>query len=187
MSLYIIIPILLILLIAVVAFIVLRKKHASKSIEREEPSETKERKRREVDVKTTTREQPPQRSFEQEERVKETTKELPNGEYPDFNHSRLMDMGLSQTDANIFVHDLIVQIEDHIPKIEAAIRDREYDEIEHLTHSIKGSATNLGTGGIADVLVDYNTYCKTGKDDEVLLAYMMILKTHQVKLKEQFS
>ncbi|RLA76757.1 MAG: hypothetical protein DRG30_02000 [Epsilonproteobacteria bacterium] len=115
------------------------------------------------------------------------TKELPKGVYPNFDNSRLLDMGLSQADADIFVQDLVVQIDDHIPQIEAAVKSKDYEEVEHLTHSIKGSATNLGTGGIADALVEYNTYCKTGKDDDILLAYLEILKTYQVKLKEQFS
>ncbi len=114
-------------------------------------------------------------------------KELPKGVYPAFDNSRLLDMGLSQEDADIFFQDLVVQIDDHIPQIEAAVKGKAYEEIEQLTHSIKGSATNLGTGGISDALVEYNTYCKTGKDDDILLAYLEILKTYQVKLKEQFS
>lgn len=116
-----------------------------------------------------------------------STKELPKGEYPDFSNSRLLDMGLSQADADTFVKDLIEQIDDHIPQIEAARKDKAYEEIERLTHSLKGSATNLGSGGVADTLVDYNTYCKTGNDDDILLAYLEILKTYQTKLKEQFS
>ncbi|MEA3456339.1 MAG: Hpt domain-containing protein, partial [Campylobacterota bacterium] len=123
---------------------------------------------------------------EAEEKEKLKAKEIPIGDYPDFSNSRLLDMGLSQEDANTFVHELIGQVDDHIPQIEAAIVSEDYEQIERLTHSIKGSATNLGTGGIADVMVDFNTYCKSGTDERVIMAHLNNLKAYQEKLKSQF-
>ena len=113
-------------------------------------------------------------------------KELPNKEYPSFDNSRLLGMGLSQEDADAFVRELIEQVETQIPLIESAIESDDYEKVEQLTHSIKGSATNLGTGGIADLLIDFNTYCKKGRDKEIIVHYFAYLKSYLTKLKNQF-
>jgi HPt (histidine-containing phosphotransfer) domain-containing protein len=107
--------------------------------------------------------------------------------YPDFDNSRLLDMGLSQGDADAFVQELVEQIDEFIPKIEAAFQEGDYHQVERLSHSIKGSATNLGTGGVADQLIAFNTYCKTGKDKETIENYITGLKHYQAKLKAQYS
>jgi len=111
----------------------------------------------------------------------------PEKVYPDFDNSRLLGMGLSQKDADDFVLELIEQIDDHIPKIEAAIGADDFENVERLTHSLKGSATNLGTGGVADQLIEFNTYCKSGKNKEKVENYLASLKTCQAKLKKQFG
>ena len=59
--------------------------------------------------------------------------------------------------------------------------------MEELTHSIKGSATNLGTGGISDLIVDYDTYLKTGAEPAIAEAYFEHLNHYYEKLKEQYS
>ena len=107
--------------------------------------------------------------------------------YPDFDNSRLLEMGLSQQDADAFVTELIEQIDDHIPKIEAALAAGEFEKVERLTHSIKGSATNLGTGGVADQLIAFNTYCKTGRDRKTIETYLGSLKANQEKLREKYA
>ena len=127
------------------------------------------------------------KKLEKAKKAEVVRKELPKGEYSDFNNSRLLDMGLSQEDADTFVLELIGQIDDHIPQLEAAIEAGDYEQVEHLTHSVKGSASNLGTGGVSDVMTDFNAYCKGGTDKEVLLAHLNNLKAYQEKLKSQFS
>ncbi len=52
---------------------------------------------------------------------------------------------------------------------------------------VKGSATNLGTGGISDVLVDFNTYMKTDNDTSVIAGHMRNLNRALKELKEQFQ
>ncbi len=59
--------------------------------------------------------------------------------------------------------------------------------MERLTHGIKGSATNLGTGGVSDLLVDYNTYLKTGTDIDIAKAYLEHLVHYTAELKTQYS
>ena len=114
-------------------------------------------------------------------------KVAPEKVYPNFDNSRLLSMGLSQEDADSFVLELIGQIDDHIPQIEAAIEADDFENVERLTHSLKGSATNLGTGGVADQLIEFNTYCKSEKEKEALKSYLSSLKAYLEKLKKQFT
>ena len=96
-------------------------------------------------------------------------------------------MGLSDEEAKEFVAELIPQLEVEIPLIEAAIQDGDFDKMERLTHGIKGSATNLGTGGVSDLLVDYNTYVKTGTDTDIGKAYLEHLVRYTNELKAQYA
>ena len=116
----------------------------------------------------------------------ETAVELPKGEYPAFNYERLIEMGLSEAEAHEFIQELIPQIEAQIPLIQEAMDKPDYHQMERLTHSIKGSSTTIGTGGVSDLLVDYNTYLKEGKEVEVLEAYQKHLKHYFEALKKQF-
>lgn len=118
---------------------------------------------------------------------KEETKELPEANYPPFTHVRLVEMGLSDDEAKEFVTELIPQLEEQIPLIEEALNIPDYHQVERLTHSIKGSATNIGTGGISDLLVDYNTYLKDGTDIDISKAYFEHLKHYTQELKTQYA
>jgi len=112
--------------------------------------------------------------------------ELPKGEYPDFNYERLLEMGLSEEEAYEFIQDLIPQIGDQIPLLDEALKIPDFHEMERLTHSIKGSSTTIGTGGVSDLLVEYNTYLKTGEEVPIIKAYQEHLKHYFEKLKKQF-
>jgi hypothetical protein len=122
----------------------------------------------------------------QKEEPKET-KELPQANYPEFTHVRLVEMGLSDEEAKEFVAELIPQIEVEIPLIQAAIESEDFHKMERLTHGIKGSATNLGTGGVSDLLVDYNTYLKSGSDIDIAKAYLKHLIDYTNELKAQYA
>ena len=117
---------------------------------------------------------------------KETSTELPKGEYPDFNYERLIEMGLSEEEAMEFIQELIPQIGEQIPLIDEAMKIPDFHKMERLTHSIKGSSTTIGTGGVSDLLVEYNTYLKTGEELPVAKAYQKHLKRYFEKLKKQF-
>ena len=120
------------------------------------------------------------------EEVTKKTKKLPNCTYPLFTHVRLIEMGLSDDEANEFVQELIPQLETQIPLIEEAFKKEDFHQMERLTHSIKGSATNLGTGGVSDLLVECNTYLKTGTDIDIAKVYLDSLKHYTQTLKEQY-
>jgi HPt (histidine-containing phosphotransfer) domain-containing protein len=117
----------------------------------------------------------------------EPSVELPECNFPDFDHSRLMDMGLGEDDAKEFVGDLINQIDEQIPKIQNAIDEQDVKQVERLTHSIKGSSTNIGVGGVADLLVEFNTYTKNKANFTIIKEYFQQLKIYLQKLKDQYS
>jgi len=108
-------------------------------------------------------------------------------DYPRFDHSRLIEMGLSKEEAKEFVAELIPQIGAQIPLIKEAMAISDFHNIEQLTHSIKGSSTTVGTGGISDLLADFNTYIKTGKEAAIIEAYFEQLNHYYEELKEQYA
>lgn len=115
------------------------------------------------------------------------TKKLPEAKYPEFTHTRLIEMGLSEEEAKEFIAELIPQLETEIPLIEAALKEGDFHKMERLTHGIKGSASNLGTGGVSDLLAEYNTYLKTGTDSDISKAYLEHLIQYTSALKTQYS
>jgi len=125
-------------------------------------------------------------TFEQA-KINIETQKMPQGNYPPFTHDRLLEMGLSDEEAKEFIHELIPQIEIQIPLIQEAVQALDFHKMERLTHSIKGSATNLGTGGISDLLVAFNTYLKTGTDIDIAKAYFNHLLRYNSELKAQYS
>ena len=128
-----------------------------------------------------------EQNLEQEAEKEAPSKVLPKCLYPQFTHVRLVEMGLSEDEAKDFVQELIPQLETQIPLIEEVLAIPDYHQMERLTHSIKGSATNLGTGGISDLLVEYNTYLKSGTDFDIATAYFGHLKHYTQALKEQYA
>jgi len=114
-------------------------------------------------------------------------KELPQANYPNFSHQRLIDMGLSDDEAKEFVQELIPQLESQIPLIEEVLNIPDFHQMERLTHSIKGSATNIGSGGVSDLLIACNTYFKTGTDVDIATAYFEQLKHYTQELKLQYT
>lgn len=147
-----------------------------------EPEEIIEEVQPEVIVEVEPEEEP-------EEVIKEVeeTKELPSCEYPPFTHVRLVEMGLSDDEAIEFVNELIPQLEEQIPLIENAINSADFNQIEKLTHGIKGSATNLGTGGVSDLLVEFNTYLKSEVDADIVKAYHAHFIHYVAELKKQYT
>ena len=108
--------------------------------------------------------------------------------YQVFDNARTMEeFGLSKEEADDFIVDLIQQIDDEMPGLEDAVSANDNQKIEDISHMVKGSATNLGTGGVADVLVDFNTYMKTDSDPSVIAGHMRNLRRALKELKEQFQ
>lgn len=123
--------------------------------------------------------------------IEEEAEEVPAFEptpYPEFDNARAVEqLGLSQEEADMFISELVTQIEEEIPNLEAAIGTHDVDKVERISHMLKGSATSLGEGGVADALVAFNTYCKTGDDPEVIRHHMNNLTFYFERLKEKFA
>ncbi len=124
---------------------------------------------------------------EGESQSTESTKKLPLCNYPKFTHERLVEMGLSEEESREFVQELIPQLEMQIPIIEKELENEDYHQMERLTHSLKGSATNLGSGGVSDLLVECNTYLKSGTDKEIVQVYLESLKHYTQELKKEYA
>jgi|GEM_PF-749442 len=161
-----------------------------KTVKPDESVTKQEEKKRNETVREVTRNEPKTETIRNE--AAETPQkpkpsvELPKGEYPEFNYDRLIEMGLSEEEALAFIHELIPQIAEQIPLIDEALKIPDFHKMERLTHSIKGSSTTIGTGGVSDLLVEYNTYLKTGEEIPVAEAYQALLKKYFEKLKKQF-
>jgi len=108
-------------------------------------------------------------------------------EYGSFKHDRLIEMGLSHEEADEFVIELVHQLEEAVDQIETALLQNELSKVEHITHGIKGAASNVGTGGVTDLLIDYNTYMKSGRDITIIQAYQKRLKECISDLKVEYS
>lgn len=123
-----------------------------------------------------------------EEEKAEDTKEYPKANYKKFDHSRIItELGLDEEDAKDFIAELISQIQSTIPQIKDAIDKEDIKKLEELTHSIKGSATNLGSEGVASLLTDFNTYLKTNNDIDIIQRYFEHLEHYLEELKSQYT
>jgi len=125
---------------------------------------------------------------EEEEPTPEPVETTLPYEYTVFDNARTMEeFGLSKEEADEFIVELITQVEDEMPALESAVEAHDAKQIEDISHMVKGSATNLGTGGIADVLIDFNTYMKSDNDPAVVAGHMVNLHRALKELKEQFQ
>jgi len=126
--------------------------------------------------------------IEEEESIPEPVASSLPYEYSVFDNARTMEeFGLSKEEADEFIVELITQVEGELPALEAAVEANDAKQIEDISHMVKGSATNLGTGGIADVLIDFNTYMKSDNDPAVIATHMANLRRALKELKEQFQ
>ncbi|WP_201353496.1 Hpt domain-containing protein [Hydrogenimonas urashimensis] len=109
-------------------------------------------------------------------------------DYGHFSHQRLVEgMGLSSEEADEFVVELIHQLENAINDLDRALETENFTEIEHITHGLKGAALNIGEGGVADLLTEYNTYMKENHELPVIRAYQTLLKQTVSDLKVEYS
>ncbi|WP_353662913.1 hypothetical protein [Hydrogenimonas sp. SS33] len=125
------------------------------------------------------------------EEISEAQKEAQNilsKDFGHFSHQRLVEgMGLSPEEADEFVLELIGQLENAIAELDRKISEKDFESVEHITHGLKGAALNIGEGGVAQLLIDYNTYMKHGKELPVVEAYQTKLKESVSDLKVEYS
>ena len=122
-----------------------------------------------------------------EKDIQKNNLDMPKYNYVQFNHSRLVKMGFSDTEAKEFVLELIPQIASQMPSLQEAIEKKDLALIDEITHDIKGASGNIGSGGITDLMNDLNTYIKKGDDTEVLQAYYKHVEHYYKELKQQYQ
>jgi HPt (histidine-containing phosphotransfer) domain-containing protein len=108
-------------------------------------------------------------------------------DYGNFSHQRLIDdMGLTDAEAQEFVQELIHQLEATVDELDRLIEAGEYERLERVTHGVKGASLNVGEGGVAQLLVDYNTYLKSASHPTIVQAYQQRFKELVAALKSQY-
>ena len=109
-------------------------------------------------------------------------------DYPPFSHARAVnELGLSEEEAVDFIGEMIVQIDEEIPKLDMEVAKGNAGKVELIVHMLKGSAVSLGSGGVADVLIEFNTYCHEGSDMQIIKQHLHNLKHYQANLKEAYG
>ncbi len=114
--------------------------------------------------------------------------DIPTKQYPLYNNARAVEeMGLSQEDADAFVHDLIKAISGEISPIEEAILGCDYKSLEEIIHTISGSSSTLGTGGVSSALISFYTAVQHRDSWQKLYVHLQNVKYYLQELKDQVA
>jgi len=129
----------------------------------------------------------------QEEKQKTTTEDLapvdvaiPTKVYPKFDSSRAMEeIGLTREEADTFVLELIKVVEAEIVRIEEALRKNDMKTIETIVHTITGSSSTLGSGGITSALISFYAAVQHRDNMQILQIHLENVKYYLGLLKEE--
>ncbi len=114
--------------------------------------------------------------------------DIPTKTYPKYNNARAVnEMGLTQAEADSFVHDLAHVIETELPRIEEAILGSDYKTVEEIVHTITGSASTLGTGGVSSAFISFYTAVQHRDKFQQLYVHLQNIKFYLAELKEDFG
>ncbi len=113
---------------------------------------------------------------------------IPTKEYAKYDNNRAVDeMGLTQEEADSFVYDLVKALESEVPRIETAIKGSDYKAVEEIVHTITGSSSTLGTGGVSSALISFYTAVQHRDDFQKLYTHLQNVKYYLAELKEQYK
>ena len=91
----------------------------------------------------------------------------PNKDYGEMDTQRAKDeFDMDDDEIKLFLEELNGQINEELPLIEEYMKNKDYVNLKNSIHKIKGSAVNLGEGGIAKLLFDFNHFLSEGKKDK---------------------
>jgi HPt (histidine-containing phosphotransfer) domain-containing protein len=161
----------------------LKKKELLRQEEIKKESEKKELLRQEeIKKESEKKELLRQEEIKKESEKKELNKEInevnkilsPNKIYPDFNIENPMnELGMDSQEVKEFLVEFIDQVIDQRVEIIKNIEVLNIENLEKLTHSIKGSSSSLRINGIGDCIAEFNNYLR--RDDcklEEIIKYM---------------
>ena len=94
---------------------------------------------------------------------------------------------VSGTEADTSVLELVTQIEEALPELEAAAEAADTERLASVLHKLEASASSLGEGGVADLMAEFSTYCESGDDPQTLKTYLQDLRYHAEQLKSAFG
>jgi len=105
---------------------------------------------------------------------------IPTKAYSKYGNARAVDeMGLTQEDADSFVHDLVKALDSEVPRIEEAILSSDYKNIEEIVHTNTGSSSTLGSGGGSLALIRFFTTGQHRDNFQKLYVHFQNVKYYQ--------
>ncbi len=111
---------------------------------------------------------------------------IPTKLHPKYDNSRAVDeMGLTQEEADSFVLDLIKAIDAEIPRIEEFLLQSDQKEVEEIVHTITGTSSTLGSGGVSSALISFYTAVQHRDSLKELYVHLQNVKYYLAELKEQ--
>ena len=162
------------------------KKTISKTVTENTQQKTNLQKKLDSAIKTVEIATHKKEEISTKEQNQKRSVDIPKYNYVPFDHARLVKMGFAEKEAKEFVLELIPQIASQMPPLKEAIEKKDLTIIDNITHDIKGSSGNIGSGGIADLMNDFNNYIKRDDDTEVLQAYYKHVEHYYKELKQQY-
>ena len=112
--------------------------------------------------------------------------DIPTKQYDMFDNTRAVkEMGLTQEEADGFVVDLVKAIKTEVPRIESAILSGKFKEVEEIVHTITGSSSTLGSGGVSSALISFYTAVQHRDSLDDLYVHLQNVKFYINELDEQ--
>ncbi len=111
---------------------------------------------------------------------------IPTKIFATYDNSRAVDeIGLTEEEADNFVLELIKALESEIPRIEEAILNSDMKTLEEIVHTITGSSSTLGSGGISSALISFYTAVQHRDSLQELYIHLQNVKYYLAELKKQ--
>jgi hypothetical protein len=95
------------------------------------------------------------------------------------------EMGLTQEEADNFVLELVKALESEIPRIEESILNADMKKLEEIVHTITGSSSTLGSGGVSSALISFYTAVQHRDSLQELYVHLQNVKYYLAELKKQ--
>jgi len=112
---------------------------------------------------------------------------IPTKEYPPFDNDRAVtEMGLEKSEADAFVVDLIDAIESEITHIQSGILSGDIQRIEVIVHTITGTSSTLGSGGISSALISFYAAIQHRDNQKTLQVHLENVKHYLEALKHDY-
>jgi len=112
--------------------------------------------------------------------------EIPTKQYAQYDNCRAVEeMGLTKEEADGFVLDLVKAINAEIPRIEQAILSSDYKRVEEIVHTITGSSSTLGSGGVSSALISFYTAVQHRDTLQDLYVHLQNIKYYIEELRVQ--